>query len=73
MSSRTDALSRRRDRGDRVAGEWRGAASGATLAVTRAPIPFGGARESGLGREGGRYGFDEFTNSEFVCAAWKAA
>jgi acyl-CoA reductase-like NAD-dependent aldehyde dehydrogenase len=33
----------------------------------------GDVTESGLGREGGRYGFDEFTNFEFVCTAWKAA
>ena len=33
----------------------------------------GGVQESGLGREGGRRGFDAFTDIEYVCAAWKAA
>lgn len=41
--------------------------------ITGAPIPFGGVRESGLGREGGRHGFDEFTDLKYVCAAWNAA
>jgi aspartate-semialdehyde dehydrogenase len=41
--------------------------------ITGAPIPFGGAKESGLGREGGRHGFDEFTDIKYVCAAWQAA
>jgi aspartate-semialdehyde dehydrogenase len=41
--------------------------------ITGAPIPFGGVKESGLGREGGRHGFDEFTDVKYVCAAFKAA
>jgi aspartate-semialdehyde dehydrogenase len=41
--------------------------------ITGAPIPFGGIKESGLGREGGRHGFDEFTDIKYVCAAWQAA
>jgi aspartate-semialdehyde dehydrogenase len=41
--------------------------------ITGAPIPFGGVKESGLGREGGRHGCDEFTDLKFVCAAWQAA
>ena len=29
--------------------------------------PFGGVKESGLGREGSRYGIDEYLNLKFVC------
>lgn len=29
--------------------------------------PFGGWKESGLGREGGRYGLDEYLEIKYVC------
>ncbi|MEC9484137.1 MAG: aldehyde dehydrogenase family protein, partial [Halomonas sp.] len=29
--------------------------------------PFGGIKESGLGREGSRHGLDEFTELKYVC------
>ena len=29
--------------------------------------PFGGVKESGLGREGSRHGIDEFTELKYVC------
>jgi aspartate-semialdehyde dehydrogenase len=41
--------------------------------MTGAPIPFGGVKESGLGREGGRHGMHEFTELKYVCAAYRAA
>ncbi len=41
--------------------------------MTGHPIPFGGVKESGLGREGGRHGMHEFTELKYVCAAWRAA
>ncbi len=35
--------------------------------VTGAPIPFGGMKQSGLGREGARQGLEEFTEIKYVC------
>ena len=29
--------------------------------------PFGGVKESGLGREGSKYGIDEFTELKYLC------
>lgn len=37
-------------------------------AVTGAPIPFGGVKQSGLGREGSRHGLEAFTELKYVCA-----
>ncbi|MBA3519653.1 MAG: aldehyde dehydrogenase family protein, partial [Rhizobiales bacterium] len=37
------------------------------------PIPFGGIKQSGLGREGGRHGTAEYTELKYVCAAYRAA
>ncbi|QPM92200.1 NAD-dependent succinate-semialdehyde dehydrogenase [Pseudooceanicola algae] len=38
--------------------------------VTGAPIPFGGTKQSGLGREGSRIGSEEFTEIKYVCRDW---
>lgn len=38
--------------------------------VTGAPIPFGGTKQSGLGREGARRGLEEFTEIKYVCRDW---
>lgn len=35
--------------------------------VTGAPIPFGGMKQSGLGREGSRLGMEAFTEVKYVC------
>lgn len=35
--------------------------------ITGAPIPFGGMKESGLGREGGRLGLEAFTEVKYIC------
>lgn len=35
--------------------------------VTGAPIPFGGRKQSGIGREGARLGMEEFTEIKYVC------
>jgi succinate-semialdehyde dehydrogenase/glutarate-semialdehyde dehydrogenase len=32
-----------------------------------AVAPFGGVKDSGLGREGGRQGLDEYMDTKFVC------
>ncbi len=38
--------------------------------VTGAPIPFGGMKQSGLGREGSRSGLDAFSDVKYVCRDW---
>ncbi|SIO28185.1 succinate semialdehyde dehydrogenase [Rhodovulum sp. ES.010] len=38
--------------------------------VTGAPIPFGGYKQSGLGREGARLGMEAFTEVKYVCRDW---
>jgi aspartate-semialdehyde dehydrogenase len=38
--------------------------------VTGAPIPFGGVKQSGLGREGARRGMEEFMELKYVCRDW---
>jgi succinate-semialdehyde dehydrogenase len=38
-----------------------------TPKVTGAPIPFGGMKQSGIGREGSRYGIDDYTELKYLC------
>ena len=38
--------------------------------VTGAPIPFGGMKQSGLGREGARQGLEAFTEIKYLCRDW---
>lgn len=38
--------------------------------VTGAPIPFGGMKQSGLGREGARQGLEAFTDIKYICRDW---
>jgi len=35
--------------------------------ITGAPIPFGGVKQSGLGREGSRHGVEAFSELKYVC------
>lgn len=35
--------------------------------ITGAPVPFGGVKQSGLGREGSRHGMEDFTELKYVC------
>ncbi len=37
------------------------------VAITSDAIPFGGVKESGLGREGSKYGIDEYTEIKYIC------
>ena len=36
---------------------------------TKAEIPFGGVKESGLGREGSRYGLDDYLEIKYISMA----
>ncbi|MGV7217800.1 NAD-dependent succinate-semialdehyde dehydrogenase [Bradyrhizobium sp. UFLA05-112] len=38
-----------------------------TASFTGAPVPFGGWKQSGLGREGSRYGLAEYMELKYVC------
>jgi NAD-dependent aldehyde dehydrogenases len=38
--------------------------------VTGAPIPFGGMKQSGIGREGARHGMQAFMDIKYVCRDW---
>jgi succinate-semialdehyde dehydrogenase/glutarate-semialdehyde dehydrogenase len=40
-----------------------------TGAISNAAAPFGGVKESGLGREGSRYGIEEFMEKKYLCLA----
>jgi len=40
-----------------------------TMKLTGAPIPFGGVKQSGLGREGSRHGVDDYTELKYICMA----
>ncbi len=36
-------------------------------ALSNASIPFGGIKDSGLGREGSKYGLDDYLNIKYIC------
>ncbi|HNP35520.1 MAG TPA: NAD-dependent succinate-semialdehyde dehydrogenase [Woeseiaceae bacterium] len=38
-----------------------------SIKLTGPPIPFGGVKQSGMGREGARYGLREFSNLKYIC------
>jgi succinate-semialdehyde dehydrogenase/glutarate-semialdehyde dehydrogenase len=37
------------------------------VAITSEVAPFGGVKQSGLGREQSKYGLDEFLEMKYVC------
>lgn len=37
------------------------------VAITSEVIPFGGVKESGLGREGSKYGMDDYMEMKYIC------
>jgi aspartate-semialdehyde dehydrogenase len=36
--------------------------------ITGAPVPFGGVKQAGLGREGSRHGMEAYTDLKYVCS-----
>lgn len=38
-----------------------------TVKMTGPPVPFGGVKQSGLGREGSRHGIDEYSEIKYFC------
>jgi aspartate-semialdehyde dehydrogenase len=35
--------------------------------ITGAPVPFGGVKQAGLGREGSRHGMEAYTDIKYIC------
>jgi succinate-semialdehyde dehydrogenase/glutarate-semialdehyde dehydrogenase len=35
--------------------------------ISAAHTPFGGVKESGLGREGGHWGLEEYLETKYIC------
>jgi len=35
--------------------------------ISSTEVPFGGVKESGLGREGGKYGLEEYMEIKYIC------
>lgn len=42
-----------------------------TGSISNAAAPFGGIKSSGIGREGARYGIDEYTELKYLCMQYK--
>jgi aspartate-semialdehyde dehydrogenase len=40
-----------------------------TVKMTGPPVPFGGVKQSGLGREGSRLGIDEYSEIKYFCVS----
>lgn len=38
-----------------------------SVKLTVGPVPLGGVKQSGLGREGSKYGFDEYSEIKYYC------
>ena len=36
-------------------------------AISSAEMPFGGVKQSGIGREGSKYGVEEYLNLKYIC------
>jgi len=39
--------------------------------ISNEVAPFGGVKQSGLGREGSKYGIDEYLETKYICSAYK--
>ena len=40
-----------------------------TSAISNEVVPFGGVKQSGLGREGSKYGIEDFIETKYLCLA----
>ena len=40
-----------------------------TSAISNEVVPFGGVKQSGLGREGSKYGIEDFMETKYLCLA----
>ena len=52
---------------DRLETGMLGINEGAISAAGCGGVPFGGVKESGVGREGGSYGLEEYLETKYVC------
>ena len=45
----------------------RGPVSVNSVKMTGPPVPFGGVKQSGLGREGSHHGMDDYVEIKYLC------
>ena len=38
-----------------------------STAISNEVVPFGGVKQSGFGREGSKYGLEEFVTTKYLC------
>lgn len=50
-----------------IDGQWRAATNAAARALSSEAAPFGGVTESGYGREGSKYGLDDYLSIKYLC------
>ncbi len=53
-----------------IGGAWRPASDNARLEVVDPAAPFGGWKQSGVGREGAHEGLLEYLETKYIAASW---